>query len=63
MHSIFQVDELIKGLEDLSCGRTSGEDQTICVMSDSFNNHGGAAVLEALGDLPDVDVVKVMVQY
>lgn len=56
---MFQVDELIQGLGDLGCLRTSGEDQTICVMSDSFNNRGGAAGLQASGDLPDVDIVKV----
>lgn len=57
--TLCQVDELIQGLEDLSCLRTTGEDQTICVMSDSFNNLGLAADLQASGDLPAVDVVKV----
>ena len=57
---MFQVEELIQGLEDLGCPRTTGEDQTICVMSDSFNHLGGAAGLQASGDLPPVDVVKVM---
>lgn len=60
--SMFQVDELIKALADLGCARTTGEDQTICVVSDSFNNNGGAAGLQARGDLPPVDVVKVMVK-
>ena len=50
---------MIKGLEDLGCARATGEDQTICVLSDSFNNNGGAAGLQASGDLPLVGVVKV----
>lgn len=55
----FQVAELIAGLEDLGCSRTTGEGQTLCVMSDSFNSNGGAAALQASGDLPAVKVVKV----
>eukprot|EP00903_Cladosiphon_okamuranus_P010302 g9750.t1 len=35
-----------------------GEDQTVCVMSDSFNRLGNAETLQALGDLPLVEVVK-----
>ena len=31
----------------------------MCVMSDSFDTRGGAADLQASGDLPDVEVVKV----
>ena len=54
------MDELIQGLEDLGRLRTTGEDQTICVLSDSFSNTGGADALEASGDLPPVDVVKVI---
>ena len=59
MHYPFQVDELIQGLGELGCLRTTGEDQTLCVLSDSFNHLGGAAGLQMSGDLPDVDVVKV----
>lgn len=55
-----QVDELIQGLEELGCLRTKGEDQTICVVSDSFNAQGFADDLQGVGDLPPVDVVKVM---
>lgn len=50
---------MIKGLEDLGCARLNGEDQTICVLSDSFDNNGGATDLQASGDLPLVNVVKV----
>eukprot|EP00752_Nemacystus_decipiens_P009696 g8660.t1 len=53
-----QVAELVAGLADLGCTRTMGEDQIVCVMSDSFNDNGNAATLQALGDLPDVEVVK-----
>lgn len=60
MHATLQVDELIKGLEDLGCVRTKGEDQTICVMSDSFDNNGLATELQTMGDLPPVTVVKVI---
>lgn len=51
--------ELITGLEELGCTRTTGEDQTVCVLSDSFNQMGNAADLQASGDLPEVEVVKV----
>lgn len=54
-----QVAELIAGLADLGCTRTMGEDQTVCVMSDSFDIFGNAAALQASGDLPQVEVVKV----
>eukprot|EP00903_Cladosiphon_okamuranus_P022369 g20573.t1 len=53
-----QVAELIAGLENLECSRTTGEGQTLCVMSDSFNNNGNADALQASGDLPAVEVVK-----
>eukprot|EP00904_Undaria_pinnatifida_P008994 jgi/Undpi1/5224/HiC_scaffold_2.g00506.m1 len=53
-----QVQELIDGLEELGCLRTKGEDQTLCVMSDSFDNKGAAGALQEFGDLPPVDVVK-----
>eukprot|EP00752_Nemacystus_decipiens_P009695 g8659.t1 len=53
-----QVAELVTGLADLGCTRTMGEDQIVCVMSDSFNNNGNAATLQTQGDLPDVEVVK-----
>eukprot|EP00904_Undaria_pinnatifida_P008988 jgi/Undpi1/5219/HiC_scaffold_2.g00501.m1 len=53
-----QVQELIDGLQELGCLRTKGEDQTLCVLSDSFDNNGGAAALQQSGDLPPVDVVK-----
>ena len=36
-----------------------GEDQTVCVMSDSFDFYGLAASLQASGDLPQVEIVKV----
>ena len=51
--------ELIAGLADLGCQRTTGEDQTVCVMSNSFNALGNAEALQASGDLPHVEVVKV----
>lgn len=54
-----KVAELIAGLRDLGCKRTTGEDQTVCVMSDSFNALGNAEALQASGDLPLVEVVKV----
>lgn len=54
-----KVAELIAGLQELGCTRTTGEDQTVCVLSDSFDDLGNAADLEASGDLPPVDVVKV----
>ncbi|CAN0306148.1 unnamed protein product [Scytosiphon promiscuus] len=53
-----QVAELIAGLQDLGCSRTTGEDQTVCVISDSFDRLGNAATLQASGDLPPVEVVK-----
>ncbi|CAN0287420.1 unnamed protein product, partial [Ectocarpus fasciculatus] len=53
-----QVAELIDGLENLGCTRTAGEDQKLCIMSDSFNYLGDAATLKDLGDLPEVEVVK-----
>ncbi|CAN0182350.1 unnamed protein product [Ectocarpus sp. 4 AP-2014] len=53
-----QVAELIDGLKNLGCTRTTGEDQKLCVMSDSFNYLGDAATLKDLGDLPEVEVVK-----
>ncbi|CAN0435025.1 unnamed protein product [Pylaiella littoralis] len=53
-----EVAELITGLADLGCTRTMGEDQTVCVMSDSFDRLGFAEDLRASGDLPQVDVVK-----
>lgn len=55
-----QVEQLVQGLEELGCLRTKGEDQTICVVSDSFNAQGFAGNLQDAGDLPPVDVVKVM---
>ena len=54
-----QVAELIAGLQELGCTRTTGEDQTVCVMSDSFDQLGNAEDLQASGDLPQVEVVKV----
>jgi len=54
-----KVAELIDGLKGLGCQRTTGEDQTVCVMSDSFNALGNAEALQASGDLPLVEVVKV----
>lgn len=56
---VLKVAELIDGLKDLGCKRTTGEDQTVCVMSDSFNALGKAEALQAAGDLPHVEVVKV----
>ncbi|CAM9640288.1 unnamed protein product [Scytosiphon promiscuus] len=53
-----EVAELIAGLQDLGCTRTTGEDQTVCVISDSFDYLGNAAALQASGDLPQVEVVK-----
>ncbi len=57
-----QVAELITGLQELGCARTTGEDQTVCVMSDSFNHLGLAEDLQASGDLPLVEVVKVVIE-
>ncbi len=57
--NVRKVAELINGLQDLGCTRTTGEDQTVCVMSDSFNALGNAEDLQASGDLPHVQVVKV----
>lgn len=54
-----QVAELIAGLSDIGCTRTTGEDQTVCVVSNSFDANGAAASLQASGDLPVVEVVKV----
>ena len=54
-----QVAELISGLQDLGCTRTMGEDQTVCVLSDSFDIFGNALALQASGDLPQVEVVRV----
>lgn len=56
---VLQVSELMVGLEELGCTRTTGEGQTLCVMSDSFNRLGTAADLVDSGDLPTVGVVKV----
>ncbi|CAN0417481.1 unnamed protein product [Pylaiella littoralis] len=53
-----QVAELIAGLSDIGCTRTTGEDQTVCVVSNSFDANGAAASLQASGDLPVVEVVK-----
>lgn len=58
-HVVVQVAELITGLGNLGCSSTAGEGQTLCVLSDSFNVLGNAAGLQASGDLPEVDVVKV----
>lgn len=55
-----QVQELITGLQNLGCSNTTGEGQTLCIMSDSFDRSGSATRLQASGDLPEnVDVVKV----
>jgi len=59
---MLQVAELIAGLDELGCTRTTGEDQTVCVMSDSFDHLGIAEDLQASGDLPQVEVVKVCVE-
>lgn len=48
------------GLEARGCQNTRGDGQTLCVMSDSYDFLGGAADLQASGDLPPVvEVVKV----
>lgn len=57
--ALLQVAELITGLQELGCTRTTGEDQALCVLSDSFDYLGYAAALQASGDLPEVEVVKV----
>ncbi len=57
--NLLKVAELIDGLKNLGCKRATGEDQTVCVMSDSFNALGNAEDLQASGDLPHVEVVKV----
>lgn len=54
-----QVAELIAGLQEIGCTRTTGEDQTVCVISNSFNADGTASSLQASGDLPPVEVLKV----
>lgn len=51
------------GLQDLGCTRMTGEDQTVCVISDSFDQLGYAESLRASGDLPEVIVVKVRCMY
>ncbi|CAB1111813.1 unnamed protein product [Ectocarpus sp. CCAP 1310/34] len=53
-----QVAELIDGLKNLGCTRTTGEDKKLCVLSDSFNYLGKAATLKDSGDLPEVEVIK-----
>lgn len=63
MYLVLQVAELIAGLQELGCTRTTGEDQTICILSDSFDYWGNAAVLQELGDLPQVEVVKVRYEW
>lgn len=60
---IVQVAELIAGLENLGCSSTTGEGQTVCVISDSFNFTGGASDLMASGDLPEVEVIRVRLTY
>lgn len=54
-----QVEELITGLSDLGCTRTTGEDQNVCVLSDSFDTWGHAAGLQQFGYIPAVEVIKV----
>ena len=54
-----QVPELIAGLKNLGCSRTTGEDQTVCVMSDSFDARYYASDLRDSGDLPEVENLKV----
>ena len=46
-----KVDVLVAALVELECQRMTGEDQTLCIMSDSFNSLGGQSVLQESGDL------------
>ena len=55
-----KVDALIAGLEELRCERTTGEDQTLCLMSDSFNFHGDQAGLQESGDLPPDEFLTIV---
>ncbi|CAM9844326.1 unnamed protein product [Ascophyllum nodosum] len=54
------VDLLIAGLEELGCERTTGEDQTLCILSDSFNLLGGQFALQESGDLPPEEFLTVV---
>ncbi|CAN0279349.1 unnamed protein product [Ascophyllum nodosum] len=54
------VDALISGLEDLGCQRTMGEDQTLCIMADSFNFRGDLSDLQDSGDLPPDEFLTVV---
>lgn len=56
-----KVAELVSGLEALGCGRTKGEDQTLCIFGDSFDSLGDAESLQASGELPVVDVITVRI--
>lgn len=55
-----KVGALISGLEDLGCLRTTGEDQNLCLMSDSFNRLGGLAALQESGDLPPDEFLTIV---
>ena len=55
-----KVDLLIAGLEELGCQRTTGEDQTLCIMSDSFNLLGGQSGLQESGDLPPDEFLTIV---
>lgn len=57
--ALLQVAELIAGLEGIGCTRTTGEDQTVCVISNGFDSGGAASGLQASGDLPEVEIIKV----
>ena len=51
---------LIAGLEELGCQRTTGEDQTLCILSDSFNILGGQSALQDSGDLPPDEFLAIV---
>ena len=56
----WKVDVLIAGLEELGCQRTTGEDQTLCIMSDSFNQLGDKESLQESGDLPSDEFLTIV---
>lgn len=55
-----KVPALVSGLEELGCQRTTGESQTLCIMSDSFNTLGGMLDLQESGDLPPDEFLTVV---
>ncbi|CAN0351045.1 unnamed protein product [Ascophyllum nodosum] len=58
--TVHRVAALIRGLEKLGCQRTTGENQTLCIMSDSFNFLGNQPSLQESGDLPPDEGLKIV---